>query len=117
MTTHLVIADDDTLLRLQRATRTLVPSMGAHRDDRGRSFRHVDTGDRWLFRTYDSAPDPNDCRAHKVYGLRVDFLYLADDRPFAVLVPFGWTLMRHDYPVTRILPLIAACDLLGVDEL
>ena len=104
MTTHLVIADIDTL-RILLASERLVPLMGARRDERGRVFRHVETGDTWLFRT------PDDSVADAC-----DLVY-AQSVMGAVA---GSKALRHHRAgdrQRRILPLIAACDLLGVDEL
>lgn len=83
MTTHLVIADLGTLPRLT-ASRKLHHTMDGS--------RHIDTGDRWIFRE------------------EGDLLPFAD---FYYIGGSSFGLPDH----AGILPLIAACDLLGVDEL
>lgn len=91
--THLVIADVRTLNRLLSATNKLVVihdrsvPLGGWFD-----WQHVDTGELWAFRTWGDIPPATD-------------FYYFDGGSFG-LPDDG-----------RVLPLIAACDLLGVDEL
>lgn len=90
MTTHLVIADVDTLDRLLRATdRLMIVTHGVPLGG-WMSWRHVDTGELWAFRAWGDVPPAAE-------------FYYCDGSSFGL--PAG------------VLPLIAACDLLGVDEL
>lgn len=96
MTTHLVIADVDTLTRLLRAAKKSldIDLYAAATLGSWLPWRHKDTGDEWHFR-----PD-------HVASLPAADLYYVQGGSFGLPLD-----------VDRILPLIAACDLLGVDEL
>jgi hypothetical protein len=91
VTTHLVIADVPTLDRILRATDQL-ELREMHDVPLGGwlVWRHTETGERWLFRPPE-AEVPDVENVGFIFGL--------------------------DCGVANSLPLIAACDLLGVDEL
>ena len=99
MTTHLVIADDETLDRLVDYATLEIEFVEVNE-------YHAPNGDRWLFRT----PDDD------TLALTCDFVY-----PASVMGAIaGSRALRHHRAgdrQRRILPLIAACDLLGIEEL
>lgn len=94
MTTHLVIADVPTLNRIMRSDRIEVV-----RDDTvplggWLPWVHRETGDTWLFRTPETV---------KTTPSVADIVYR--------------TGYHFNVASRSILPLIAACDLLGIEEL
>lgn len=112
MTTHLVIADDETLGRITSANgkhsplaRRVHPTDDLDAQGSG-DYTHLVTCDTWLFRT----PDDD------TLALTCDFVY-----PASVMGAIaGSRALRHHRAgdrQRRILPLIAACDLLGIEEL
>jgi len=102
MTTHLIIADDVTLDRMfEQADEKL------DYGDRDNVLCDAETGDTWHFVT-PTGP--------RVDIPKCDFAYKADHSITAFGILYR-ALRHHEHPVDRILPLIAACDLLGVDEL
>ena len=91
MKTHLVIADQDTIdaLAVESAENPDVLHVN-HRE----AYLN---GDRWLFRTWAGVTPGEFAAADHIYR---------DGPP-----------IRTGNPLDDMLPLIAACDLLGVDEL
>ena len=91
MTTHLVIADPETLDKIADNADNLATDYDSPNYDKW----DIDTHDTWLFRT----PEQMALIVPPIPGILCDVCY--------------W----QGPPVDGILPLIAACDLLGVDEL
>lgn len=95
MTAHLVIADVDTIVALEQSDPLIWECYHADRRCDCPMTNKL-TGDTWLFRTPEAVAT-RDARA-------------------------DWVYVVGTYPVTQlisptILPLIAACDLLGIEEL
>lgn len=119
MTTHLVIADLDTLTRLIRAAKGNDPDnprltvdvyedvpLGAYLP-----WRQTFTGDRWWFRAPESVRKAMYRKGDPLRNLPKPLhVYAAGPSRYHAVTPL---LISWD----RVLPLIAACDLLGVDEL
>lgn len=105
MTTHLVIADVDTIVALEQSDPLIWECYHADRRCDCPMTNKL-TGDTWLFRT----PDDD------TLALTCDFVY-----PASVMGAIaGSRALRHHRAgdrQRRILPLIAACDLLGIEEL
>jgi len=96
MTTHLVIADQDTIDKIADNADDLATDWDSDNYD----YWHIETHDTWMFRT-DSSVGP-------AAVVAADFVYRNWKWPVPDCV--------NPEAIYR-LPLIAACDLLGVDEL
>ena len=95
MTTHLVIADQDTIDAITDHAEDLASDWPADGNAGEGDWWHIQTHDTWLFRTWDAVT---------TVDLLADFRYWPIGMPTRIVA-------ERDYP------LIAACDLLGVDEL